>query len=112
MLYRKRRHIAPSAYSAFLIRDLVFKLSSMRAGFTRSNLVDVLCGRVNQVIAPRHLATNRREFLKEASLCGRSYAVDADVHDVEAVVPPMQGCDSGFHPAANADARMSAMVSV
>lgn len=75
------------------------------AGFIGSNLADRLVADGIEVVVYDNLSTGRREFI--SGLLDRSNArfVQADVLDADTLRGAMDGCDTVFHIAANADVR-------
>jgi UDP-glucose 4-epimerase len=94
-----------------LMTDPVQKSSIRRAlisggaGFIGSNLADRLAADGAEVVVFDNLATGRREFI--SGLLDRPNAtfVQADVLDTGKLRTAMEGCDTVFHLAANADVR-------
>ncbi len=75
------------------------------AGFIGSNLADRLVADGIEVVVYDNLSTGRREFIE--GLLGRPTAkfVQGDVLDTGTLQSAMDGCDTVFHIAANADVR-------
>jgi UDP-glucose 4-epimerase len=75
------------------------------AGFIGSNLADRLVADGIEVVVYDNLSTGRREFI--SGLLDRTDArfVQADVLDADTLRGAMDGCDTVFHIAANADVR-------
>jgi UDP-glucose 4-epimerase len=75
------------------------------AGFIGSNLADRLAADGTEVVVYDNLSTGRHDFI--SGLLDRSNArfVRADVLDTNTLRGAMEGCDTVFHIAANADVR-------
>ena len=75
------------------------------AGFIGSTLADRLSAEGIEVVVYDNLSRGRREFIAEA--CSRPGVdfVQADVLDEERLRSALDGCDTVFHLAANADVR-------
>jgi len=75
------------------------------AGFIGSNLADHLAAQGPHVTVYDDLSTGREEFVARLLERGNSRLVVGDVLDVDALTAAMEGCDTVFHLAANADVR-------
>lgn len=75
------------------------------AGFIGSNLVDRLLAQGLQVTGWDNFTTGQPEFLNQASLNPRFRSLQGDNLDLAALTEAMDGCDTVFHLAANADVR-------
>ena len=75
------------------------------AGFIGSNLVDRLLSEGVEVAVLDDFSTGRTEFLAQAMASPRLRVVEGDVLDRAAVDDAIEGCDTVFHLAANADLR-------
>jgi UDP-glucose 4-epimerase len=75
------------------------------AGFIGSNLVDRLVSQGHDVIGYDNLSTGIEKNLDGASASGRFRLVRADVLDLDTLTRSVEGCDTVFHLAANADVR-------
>jgi UDP-glucose 4-epimerase len=75
------------------------------AGFIGSTLADRLCAEGIEVVIYDNLSSGRSEFIEGA--CARQGVefVHGDVLDEELVQRSLEGCDTVFHFAANADVR-------
>ena len=75
------------------------------AGFIGSTLADRLSAEGVEVVIYDDLSRGRREFIADA--CGRDGVefVQGDVLDRDRLLQSLDGCDSVFHLAANADVR-------
>ncbi|HWE34477.1 MAG TPA: NAD-dependent epimerase/dehydratase family protein [Solirubrobacteraceae bacterium] len=75
------------------------------AGFVGSTLADRLLGDGIEVVAYDNLATGRPEFVAGVAKHPLGTFVEGDVLDAERLVAALEGCDTVFHLAANADVR-------
>ncbi len=75
------------------------------AGFIGSSLVDRLLNEGKDVVGWDNLATGQLEFLTAAEKNPRFKLVRGDNLDLPALTAAMDGCDTVFHLAANADVR-------
>lgn len=75
------------------------------AGFIGSTLADVLSMQGIEVVIYDNLSTGRREFISGACARPGVEFVHGDVLDEELVRRSLEGCDTVFHLAANADVR-------
>lgn len=75
------------------------------AGFIGSNLADRLVAEGVEVVVYDSFATGQRRFLERLDGDPRASVVEGDILDGEAVRAAMEGCDTVFHLAANADVR-------
>ena len=75
------------------------------AGFIGSNLVDRLLADGHDVTAYDNLSTGQEQFLREAQGHSRFRLVRGDVLDAERLRAAVEGHDTVFHLAANADVR-------
>ena len=75
------------------------------AGFIGSNLVDRLLGAGHQVVGIDNFSTGQRDFLDGALQNSSFRLVEADLLELNDVVPVFSRCDFVFHLAANADVR-------
>jgi UDP-glucose 4-epimerase len=75
------------------------------AGFIGSNLADRLLGLGHEVVGYDNLSTGKEKNLERAARSSGFRLVQADVLDLEKLQETMQGCDTVFHLAANADVR-------
>ncbi|MFC1705746.1 NAD-dependent epimerase/dehydratase family protein [Planctomycetota bacterium] len=75
------------------------------AGFIGSNLADRLLQAGLTVVGWDNLSTGREEFLREASGREGFRFVKGDNLDFDSLATAMEGCDTVFHLAANADVR-------
>lgn len=75
------------------------------AGFIGSNLVDRLLGAGHRVVGIDNFSTGQREFLDGALQNSFFRLVEADLLEINDVVPVLSNCDLVFHLAANADVR-------
>ncbi|MEO8592551.1 MAG: NAD-dependent epimerase/dehydratase family protein [Candidatus Solibacter sp.] len=75
------------------------------AGFIGSSLVDRLLADGHEVIGLDNFSTGFRRFLEGAQANPRFRLVEADLMNPEAVTRAMQGVETVFHLAANADVR-------
>ena len=75
------------------------------AGFIGSNLVDRLLGLGHEVTGYDNFSTGLERNLKQACAASGFRLVRADVLDLEGLKAAMEGCDTVFHLAANADVR-------
>ena len=75
------------------------------AGFIGSNLVDRLLGAGHRVVGIDNFSTGQRDFLDGALQNSSFRLVEADLLDLNDIVPVFSRCDLVFHLAANADVR-------
>ncbi|MEI6314607.1 MAG: NAD-dependent epimerase/dehydratase family protein [Syntrophus sp. (in: bacteria)] len=75
------------------------------AGFIGSNLVDRLLGAGCRVVGIDNFSTGQRDFIDGALQNSSFQLVEADLLDLNDVVPVFSRCDLVFHLAANADVR-------
>ncbi len=75
------------------------------AGFIGSNLVDRLLGAGHRVVGIDNFSTGQRDFLEGALQNSSFRLVEADLLDLNDIVPVFSRCDLVFHLAANADVR-------
>lgn len=75
------------------------------AGFIGSTLVDRLLARGDAVVGWDNLSTGLVEFLQSARNSGRFRFVEGDTLDRAGMTAAMEGSDTVFHMAANADVR-------
>ncbi|HET7697866.1 MAG TPA: NAD-dependent epimerase/dehydratase family protein [Vicinamibacterales bacterium] len=75
------------------------------AGFIGSNLVDRLLALDHEVVVYDNFSTGQRRFLEPAQRSPRLRLVEADTLDPPALAAAMDGCETVFHLAANADVR-------
>ena len=75
------------------------------AGFIGSNLVDRLLGAGHRVVGIDNFSTGQRDFLDGALHNSSFRLVEADLLDLNDIVPVFSRCDLVFHLAANADVR-------
>jgi UDP-glucose 4-epimerase len=75
------------------------------AGFIGSNLADRLVADGAEVVVYDNLSTGRLEFISGILDHPNATFVHGDVLDVDALRDAMEGCDTVFHIAANADVR-------
>lgn len=75
------------------------------AGFIGSNLCDRLLKNGVEVVGWDNLSTGQIEFLASAEQNERFRLITGDNLDLPAITAAMQGCDTVFHLAANADVR-------
>lgn len=75
------------------------------AGFIGSNLADRLASDGTEVLVYDNLSTGRHEFISRLLDRTNATFVQADVLDTDALRGAMDGCDTVFHIAANADVR-------
>ena len=75
------------------------------AGFIGSTLADQLSAEGIEVVIYDNLSRGRREFIANACLRPGVEFVQGDVLDEDRVRRSLQGCDTVFHLAANADVR-------
>jgi len=75
------------------------------AGFIGSNLVDRLLGAGHRVVGIDNFSTGQRDFLDGALQNSSFRLVEADLLELNDVVPVFSRCDLVFHLAANADVR-------
>jgi len=75
------------------------------AGFIGSSLVDRLLAEELEVVGWDNISTGQREFITPASRHPRFRFVEGDNLDLDTLTRAMEGCDTVFHLAANADIR-------
>jgi UDP-glucose 4-epimerase len=75
------------------------------AGFVGSNLVDSLLGQGKRIIGWDNFSTGQAEFLEAARRNPSFQLIQGDNLDLPGLTKAMQGCDTVFHLAANADVR-------
>ncbi len=75
------------------------------AGFIGSNLADRLAADGVDVTVYDNFSTGRREFVRAFDELAHTRVVEADVLDLGALTAAIEGCDTVFHLAANADLR-------
>lgn len=75
------------------------------AGFVGSTIVDRLLRDGNEVIGIDNFSTGREAFVREAATDPAFRLVRADLLDPDVVLAAMEGVDTVFHIAANADVR-------
>ena len=75
------------------------------AGFIGSTLTDALLARGDAVVGYDNLSTGFLKFLEPAESSSRFRFIGGDLLDIDAMTGAMEGCDSVFHLAANADVR-------
>lgn len=75
------------------------------AGFIGSHLVEFLLERGTRVVGWDNFSTGRWEFLEKARNHAHFELVEGDNLDLTGLTYAMQGCDTVFHLAANADVR-------
>jgi len=75
------------------------------AGFIGSTLADRLSGAGIEVVIYDNMSRGRREFIAGALERDRVELVEGDVLDGERLRRSLEGCDTVFHLAANADVR-------
>lgn len=75
------------------------------AGFIGSNLADLLLSQGKQVVGWDNLSTGQTEFLTGAQKQPGFKLIQGDNLDLNALTKAMEGCDTVFHLAANADVR-------
>jgi UDP-glucose 4-epimerase len=75
------------------------------AGFIGSTLVDVLLARGDTVVGYDNLSTGFSKFLESAASNSRFTFIAGDLLDLAGMTAAMEGCDTVFHLAANADVR-------
>src|ERR1700722_18480994 len=75
------------------------------AGFIGSNLVDRLLADGCEVVAWDNFSTGQERFLEKARTQPGFRLERGDNLDLPALTKAMEGCDSVFHFAANADVR-------
>jgi len=75
------------------------------AGFIGSTLVDSLLAEGKHVVGWDNLSTGQERFLAGALAQERFRFIRGDNLDLDALTAAMQGCDTVFHLAANADVR-------
>jgi UDP-glucose 4-epimerase len=79
------------------------------AGFIGSNLVDRLLAAGHQVTGLDNFSTGFEEFLERARGSERFRLIRADLLDEAALPPTLEGVETVFHLAANADVRFGPM---
>jgi UDP-glucose 4-epimerase len=75
------------------------------AGFIGSNLVDRLLRDGHEVVGFDNLSTGQERFLEPARASSAFRLVRGDTLDLAALTDAVEGCDTVFHLAANADVR-------
>jgi UDP-glucose 4-epimerase len=75
------------------------------AGFIGSNLVDRLLARGDTVVGYDNMSTGLAQFLQGAAGQSNFRLIEGDLLDATALTNAMQGADTVFHLAANADVR-------
>jgi UDP-glucose 4-epimerase len=75
------------------------------AGFIGSTLTDRLLADGHDVVGFDDFSTGQREFLQGAGRHPRFRLIQGDALDAGALRPAVEGCDTVFHLAANADVR-------
>jgi len=75
------------------------------AGFIGSALVDRLLAEGASVVGFDDFSTGQAAFLEEARRQAGFRMVEGDARDTDAVAAALEGCDTVFHLAANADVR-------
>jgi UDP-glucose 4-epimerase len=75
------------------------------AGFIGSNLADLLLAQGKEVVGWDNFSTGQKKFVEAASGHPSFRLVRGDNLDLPALTLAMQGCDTVFHLAANADVR-------
>jgi len=75
------------------------------AGFIGSNLADRLLAEGLEVVVVDNFSTGQQRFVEGLSASSRALVVEGDVLDPDALGAAMEGCDTVFHLAANADVR-------
>lgn len=75
------------------------------AGFVGSNLADRLAADQVDVTVYDNFSTGRAEFVEALLELPHARLVEGDILDLDALTTAMQGCDTVFHLAANADVR-------
>jgi UDP-glucose 4-epimerase len=75
------------------------------AGFIGSSLVDRLLADGKRVVAWDNLSTGQERFLEVALKHEKFRFIRGDNLDIDALTAAMEGCDTVFHFAANADVR-------
>ena len=75
------------------------------AGFVGSALAARLAGDGIEVVVYDNLSTGRREFVEELLKRPNAELVEGDVLDADLLRSALEGCDTVFHFAANADVR-------
>lgn len=75
------------------------------AGFIGSHIVDRLLADGHEVVGYDNLSTGRERFLEKAAASPRFRLVRGDTLDADALRAAMEGVDTVFHMAANADVR-------
>ncbi len=75
------------------------------AGFIGSNLADRLIADGHEVVVYDDFSTGQHRFLESFTASPRATVVEGDVLDGAGLRAAMEGCDTIFHLAANADVR-------
>jgi UDP-glucose 4-epimerase len=75
------------------------------AGFIGSTLADVLSAEGTEVVIYDNLSTGREQFISDACARPGVEFVHGDVLDADLLRQSLDGCDTVFHLAANADVR-------
>jgi UDP-glucose 4-epimerase len=75
------------------------------AGFIASHLTDQLLREGNEVVGYDNFSTGQKQFLSEAMTSPRFSLHEGDLLDQKRLEAAIQGCDTVFHFAANADVR-------
>ena len=75
------------------------------AGFIASNLVDFLLAQGKTVVGWDNFSTGQPEFIAGAQTHEAFQLIRGDNLDLSSLTSAMQGCDTVFHLAANADVR-------
>ena len=75
------------------------------AGFIGSTLADSLLGQGKEVVGWDNFSTGQNRFVEGALRHPKFKLVEGDNLDLPALTKAMQGCDTVFHLAANADVR-------
>jgi UDP-glucose 4-epimerase len=75
------------------------------AGFVGSNLVDALLKEGHQVVGWDNFSTGQIDFIQPARQNPSFQLIEGDNLDLAALTQAMQGCDTVYHFAANADVR-------
>lgn len=75
------------------------------AGFIGSNLADRLVADGYETVVYDNFSTGQRRFLEDFAASPHATVVEGDILDDTALRAAMEGCDTVFHLAANADVR-------